>query len=321
MKDELAWLSDALASNAVVLEWNNFYFGPGFIRATDGRITAQVPHNSQHEALVPGKELMRISKACTVDPKLKVRGEGNVMEVRAGRLSARVPVMPGNIDLNVGEEWEPVPPELVEKMKRLRPFISSDATHLWAMGLILTPEYLVCTNNVAFAASRCNDLPEGQGLIVPVWAIDFILSRPDITHWQWQDNYVAFKWHGGAIMRASLIDATFPGRVLELLEMVEGRGEQPQNVTDEFKQVYSRVGPVADSYIDIYEDRVEVEAGAASITEAVGIKGCAVTGTRWTTKALGVVIDNCHNIDVTTYPQVCAWQGDDIFGLILGRSK
>ncbi len=319
MRNELLWLDDALATSNIVNDWTNFSFESDVIKATDGRIAASIPCETGMNCMVPGKELLRVLNAC--DKEIKVSEDDTTLKVTAGRFRATLPKIAGDLPVNIplDLDWKPVPADLVNCIRAVRPFVSEDATHLWAMGVILHGGYCIATNNTAFAATECENLSVDE-LILPAWAADFVLERDGLTHWAWDETFVAFKWESGAVMRSVLIDSRFPEKVLDILEAAKDDSSS-EDITDDFKETFTRVSKLSDGVIDIYPDKVAGVGGAASVEEET--TGFQVPEgfdkSTWSAKVLEIVLKVAQSWRPCDYPAPCPFKGERVFGVILGR--
>ncbi len=320
MRAAIQWLDDALGASTLVHEMTHFQFSEDGISSTDGRLKAFRPCDTHGiKALVPGSELRRILKA--TDKELTVSEEDNFVRLSAGRFKAKIPILDERAvwDTYEPEGWAPLPVNLVEAVRQVRPFVAEDATHLWAMGVVLSGNNVIATNNVCLASVPC-ELHGSPEIILPVWAVDFLLDRSNAKAWSGDSGRLAFKWEDGSWMTSVLIDDKFPANLVTMLEEFQGK-EPPTKITEDFRAAYGTLAPLADSYIEFHAEHMSVQHKTATVEEGVG---CAVPEgseyTRWTVKHLDKVMQVATEWDPGSYPKPSAFKGPLVSGCIVGRT-
>lgn len=322
MREIISWLNDALASKELVAGMNYYRAANGEIKATDGRITAAHPWPYKGEFLVPGEEFEKILSRCPNEPSLTVISPTE-LKLHSGRFHGTIKTLvplqhwdyPGIDDA----EWKPIPAQLIEVLKALRPFVSDNAVQNWALSVALQDGWAYATNNVAIGGAKCKGL-NGVHALLPVWAIDFIINRTEaLNHWCWTDNYVAFKWSNGAWMRSQLLVGTFPEKAMELVR--EAQKEKPtQVITDEFRNAFRQVAELAADTISIYPDRIESKFGKAVIVDGAesevpeGVP-CSI----WGAKFLLPAIEVADSWSPAMWPKPAPFKGPLVSGYVVGR--
>src|SRR5665213_1872018 len=219
MKTTITWLNAALAAKDIGASMTYYRVADGMISATDGRITASYPWRFGNECfLVPGVEFEKVLKRMPDNPTIS-SGENNI-KLKSGRLSGTIQTLPLTEWAHPGVDdanWKKIPADLLPLLKELRAFVSDDPTRAAAQCIALENGYAYATNNVALAGAKCDELGAIMALL-PVWAIDFLLGREEgLTHWTWNNNYVAFKWFNKAWMRSQLVVGQFPEKAAALV--------------------------------------------------------------------------------------------------------
>jgi hypothetical protein len=319
MRDAIKWLNDAVSSTSIVDAYSSYQFTTDRITATDGRLLACYPIANDFTARIPGKELERIVKASPGEPKLNL--DGDFVYVRSGRFNARIPAVVADLNgpFEVEPEWSEIPDGLLNAMRKVRPFVSADASHMWAMGLIIQNGFCMATNNAVLAGAH-SAINTAVDVVVPVWALDFILGgREDVNGWAISPEWIAFRWPSGAWMRSVLIDSTMPANVMSMF-MRAMSAEPAHEITKEFRESYNRMAKLADTYIDICSDHIAIQYNGS---EAVEIAACpalpAGMRTRWSSRFLTPVMAVATHWDPTGYPKAAPWKGEGIIGLVAGR--
>lgn len=334
MKDIIKWLNDALASRGIVHAMNHYCFDRGEIKASDGRITAGHPWDGPDGFLVPGSELEKVlARLPEEDPSVEVLevkpGTVGKVRIKAGRFRGDIETQPTKDwtwpDLAsepTPVQWHPIPPGLIDIIRRLRPFMSDNATQPWALSICVANGWAYATNNVSIAGAPYEAPTAPASILIPVWACDFISEREDrLTEWAWSDRYVGFRWDNGAWMRSSLIEGKYPDTALGLVQKAWDL-TPPQPITPAFREAYKRVQGLADDDIpiDVYADHISSRFGHAQIEEGIE---CAVPPeqecSRWGGKFLANIIENADAWDPAAWPQPAAWKSPKLAGFIMGR--
>src|SRR6185503_15963793 len=218
MKQALKWIADAISQRDIVSGKSFYKVSRNEIKATDGQLIAAHPWPSNVDFVVPGEEFEAVFKRMKEEPTIKATDKG--INIRCGLFHGTIATLPLDKWAYPGVEgadWQVIPENLLPLLKDLRPFISDNAMQKWATCIALENDWVYATNNVAIAGAPCKGLGSVMALL-PMWAVDFILSRTDgLSHWAWTGNYVAFLWENGAWMRASLVIGQFPERAAALV--------------------------------------------------------------------------------------------------------
>lgn len=322
MRKEVKWLTDALSEKNIAREMTHYRIGGREIKATDGRITAGHPWPTNEECLVPGSEFEKLLARLPGDPTLEV-GD-NCIILKSGRSRGTINTMPTEewgfpgVDTN---RWENLPEGLTQALRKLRPFVSDNATKQWALGVALDDGWAYATNNVALAGVPLPSIA-GVQAILPMWAIEFILDRTDeLVEWAWTEQYVGFRWSNGAWMRSQLINDRFHEKAAEMIRSVDGM-EPPQVITDEFRAVYARVAGLVGTVGGVYIGPQSIKGGFGQATMEDGVDVETLEGvTAWAAAKLTPVIAAATHWEPATWPKPTPWKGDGICGYIIGRNE
>lgn len=320
MRDIVRWLNEALDSKDLVIGMTYYMVKDQTIKATNGHLTASHPWPYPDGFLVAGKEFEKILARMPEDPEIFLAE--NRIRFKAGQFRGSVSTLPLTEWDYAGvedAEWLPIPEGLIPAIKKLRPFISDNATQRWAMCVALENGWAYATNNIALACVQCESIGKVMALL-PVWAADFVLRRTkDLEQWAWAENYVAFRWKNGAWMRSQLVVGHFPERAAELVRA--SVNESPtQVITDEFREAFKEVAELAEDTVSIYHNRIESNFGKAIVK---GIAGCEIPPTAdcsiWGAKFLIPALDAATHWSPSVWPKPAPFKGKDISGYVVGR--
>lgn len=322
MQHIVRWMKDALTTKRIVLEMSYFKFQNGEVKATDGRITAGHPWDGKDEFLVPGAEFEKTLSRMGDNVTIVVDDE--FLTVKSGRSRGVISTLP--IDswdypgVEEIEHWEPFPAPLLPALRTLVPFVSTNATHDWSLGVTLEDGWCYATNNVALAGVKVPSIGTID-VILPIWTIEFLLDhQKGITHWAWTDDFVAFKWDNGAWMRSVLIDGKFPPQASNMIQAAAQ--ELPDVLIDEdFLESFNKVASLTEGSISISGNEMSSSFGKAAIIEGFDIPELDTMVTFWGAKFLVPVIQVAKAWSPQRWPKPAPFQGDGIVGYVMGATK
>lgn len=317
------WCKDALASKDLVAHLTYYMVKEGKIYASDGRMVACHPIMADFgkPLFIPGVEFERVLNAMPTDnPELRL-DEGKLI-VRHGKFRGKLSVASEESwPYEAGHEgkWTLLPKGLLEAIKKIRPFVSDNATQLWATCASLRPGFIYATNNVVVARAS---VPELTGdILLPAWAIDFLLPRvAGATHFAVSENAIFFKWDSGAWLKTFSMGGTFPEKAGN---MIDSCGKASFATSPEWRATFKRVADLTGSggTIKIYPTRMvgsgegELEVEDSAVTTSPEGEECSI----WDSGYLSPVIEIATAWNPAAWPKPARWQGDGIDGIVLGR--
>lgn len=318
MKDAIKWIGDALSPKDIVTGQSFYKVTNQEIKATDGRLIAGHPWPDHTDFVVPGVEFEAVFKRMKEEPTIKATDKG--ITIRSGMFHGSINTLPldkWNYPEVDDAVWQLIPPDLLSVLKALRPFISDNAMQKWATCVALENDWAYATNNVALAGSPCKGL--GLMALLPVWAVDFVLSRPaGLDLWAWTPQYVAFKWDNGAWMRASLVIGQFPERAAGMIR--EAAATKPtQKITPEYRQAFADVAEMAEDTIIIYPDKMVSKFRQAEIVAHVKSRVPEEGQSIWGASFLLPAIMAADVWSPDVWPKPAPFKGPVVCGYVVGR--
>lgn len=319
MKEQIAWITDAISTKNIAREMTHYRIQNNEIRATDGRLTAGHPFPCQGAFLVPGAEFEKLIKRLPAEPTIEVSDDSvTLVSGRSRGTIKTLPIEEWNYPGVDEDGWEYAPEGLIETLRDLLPFVSDNATQLWSCGICLQYGYAYATNNVALAGVRCDELGD-INCIIPLWAAEFIVDRGEgLIEWAWTDNYVAFRWQNGAWMRAQLIDAVFPEQAVKMVLSAQ-QGVPSISITPEFRESFARTLGLSDGLLKISATTMGSQFKEATYTEETGAELFELQETLWSAKHLDPVIQVATHWEPGTWPKPSPFKGERLFGYVIGR--
>lgn len=320
MKEALEKVKSAVSQKDVVAHLTHYLIAGGQIVASDGRMTAGAPFPDQRTFLVPAEDFEKVVMRLGKDPVITL--EENAIVVKAGRYRATVRTLdPAQYHYQLPEgECLAVPGGFLDRLRAVRPFVSDNATQPWSLCVHCTHERLAAANNICAAISKDSGLPPGTNALLPIWAVDYVLSRKEgLTGLHISANSMAFRWADGSWMRTQLVAAEFPTQLDKML------GETPEpdwEIPADWREAYARVADLTDDAVRLHGDRIV--GGRADRTTVEGEAFTPVHKedghTTWNPKFLTPVIEAATHWKPDAYPRPAPFRGRLIFGLIMGRS-
>lgn len=321
MRDAVKWVTDALSSKNVVQQYMYFLVKDGMIHATDGRLTAAHPFPVDETFLVAGDEFTKVLNRLSVaEPVVSITDSGFV-RLAHGRFRGDIQTIEhdGWTVPSPEAKWKKFPQGVLDGMRMLRPFVSDNAVHQWALCISIQNGQMFATNNATMGVV---EVPGTKNIkaMVPSWAVDFLRHRDeDPTMWMATDNYLAFKWPNGAWMRTQLVTGEFPPMAQRLL----AEAVTPEfKLTPEWIEGFQRVSALSEDAVFLYTDKMTGGKGLMACEEDIGTPVPDGTEcTVWHPRFLDAVVAVATYWQPDAWPKAASFVGSSIRGLIMGRSK
>ena len=296
----------------------HYRIGDGFIRATNGRLSAGQPMESVDSFLVPGSELNKVLARMPDEPVVKV--DEDALSLRCGRFNGQINT------LKIGEayfpdqpeSWDPIPDGLLVTLQDLRPFVSDNASQPWALCVALRDGWMYATTNIAVAGAPA-PWTVGMDALIPIYAVDFVLGRKEgLSAWAWGAGYVAFQWEDGSWMHALLMEGSFPAKIAELVQEAWDSTDLYE-IDPEFRTAYNRVAGLVEGAVYFEPGKISGNYKQAEVFEEFKFPW-GDGRTCWTPLHLNSVIEHAVRWDPTVWPHPAPFHGERIAGLVIGRT-
>jgi hypothetical protein len=282
-------------------------------------MVASVPFAFDGTALVSGKELELVAKNVPGTPTLTLDGKSFI--VKSGRFKAKVPASDPN-------EWPyetlepetvPVPAGFIQTLRDVRPFVSENATQLWATGVCFDGTFAYATNNIALV--RVAVVSPFRQFLLPLWAVDFLLTREEgLTGWLLEENSVTFEWANGGRMRSQLLEGTFP--VPSVNAIIDTAGEPTHALDEAWKTVYHRLAAMAeDGFIALYPEHGQAGKESADSLHVEDELKTPGEKSVWFADHLSTVVDIATHWNPERWPNPSPFKSERLQGAIAGRRE
>lgn len=328
------WIREAISTKGLAPLQMYYLVKDGMIYGTDGRMTAghPFPYETPLEFCAVAAPTEKLLNRLPEPIKITVKDEDEEVVFSSGRLRGAVKTLPPSqwaFPL-VGQGMVEMPTRLLPGLKVLRPFISDNASRPWALCIRVADGNLYATNNVSVGVVVDIDM-EGVELLIPNWAIDFVLTRTDgLVGWSHhvhsdnEPNTMAFHWANGAWMQTKLVVDDFP-KIID--SIVEKAGEASHPITDEWRAAYEYVAGLTESHMEFHADRIVGKDGdlkSSKMTATADIqtlmpKNGTTPFSAWDPRFLEPVMKVATHFDPDAYPDPCPFRGDGVVGVVMGR--
>ena len=170
--------------NAPVLALSHFHIYKGRIQGVDGRmaIDAPLPELPGHELTIPADKLLAAINTGDGDKPPKFSVTDKNVTITDGNFKARIPILPNNDfprvkpDPKTAEIKKQKVGSFLATLRILRPYIASDSSRAWSIGVWVDPKRAYATNNTIIIRTSC-ELFKGTKYTInlPVYLIDELL--------------------------------------------------------------------------------------------------------------------------------------------------
>lgn len=321
MLDALRFVASAVAKKDFVPELTHFKIRGGRVTGFNGQIALSSPIDVDLNILPQARQLIDAIRACQGVISLSMTPSGR-LTVRDDKFRAHIPclaedvahfVEPEGETVNMGENFLP-------GLRAVAPVMGVDASRPWAMGVKLTKQSMVATNNVMLVEYWHGDnIP--VDVVLPAAAVTELLRINEApTRVQVTDNSISFWFEGDRWMRSQLlIGGSWPMERLEQIMSLEAANQTdlPENLGDQVEVLKAFLGERSTVYVtaDAMATSPEESDGASVVIDLPGVPSMQA----YHHKQLTLLAEVAKTIDWTNYPQPCMFRGERLRGAIIGQ--
>lgn len=333
MLETLKLVQGAVSTVTLIPVLTHFAFHDGRVRAFSGRLSidAPLPELKHLTGTVPAEPFVKAVEACG-DAEFTVMQYPNGVTLESEHLTVSMPC--GPLDAFPGVDAQPQRdaratmkpnmkcPELLPALRALRPFIGSDASRAWAMGILFEGGTLAATNNTTIATVT---LPRQmkRAFILPAVAVDELLRLNLSPRGIAVDSQRAtFFLPGDITLQTALVDGAWPkspGIVVEEQHTGAKFKKLPPRLHGAVKGLLPFCADPKAPVVFFDGDQIHTAPGPLQ-GHAEGFKGLG-TG-KFRVEPLLAVLEVAQEADFGRFPRV-PWKGlaDDgiaVRGIVLG---
>ncbi|HEY6019838.1 MAG TPA: hypothetical protein VIY48_08010 [Candidatus Paceibacterota bacterium] len=263
------------------------------------------------DAVVPAEKFVKALSSCRGEPVLKL--EGSRLTVRDRRFRATISLLPNESYLRAEPpQGEPVTPqEMLPALRKLAPFISTDASRPWSCSLLAYAGYLYATNNVVLA--RVPFAWSDEKLAIPEAAVQEMLrldQEPQAIHITLNAAWVRY---ANCWMKVQLLQDPWPiealSKLIERMQTIE-LDTLPEGLLDDVQTLKPFFPDEKLPVVLTGPEGVSTMDGAHS----AAIATTALPKNAFRIESLSLVLGTATHANLTTSP--CPWRGDGIEGFL-----
>lgn len=318
MLTALKFVRGAVAKKDFQPALTHFLISDGFVMGYDGVIALCSPIDLDVEAAPKAIPFVKAIERCTSEQIVVNLTETGKLRLRSGRFRATIECTEEQEVLrHIRPEGEDVRTSdgLVSAFSALEPFIGTDASRPWAMGILLRGFSAYATNNIIVAEYWLGEgLPEVN---LPLSAIRELTRIGEQPHRiQLGTNSVTFHFSGDRWLRSQLLSTDWPD-VAGLFDRAFSMGNL-QPFPPGFFEAIDTLSPFVET-----EGRIlfregcmttVIEGGVGASVDIVGLPEMGA----YHHKQLSLLKDRAAQIDFTAHPQPCPFVGKNLRGIFLG---
>lgn len=316
MLDTLKFVRGAVATKDLVPVLRYFRISGGRIQGQNGRVCIDAPWpGPEMDEVVDAQKFLRAVDACAGEPKITCKDSW--LSISRGKFRARLAtLLTGDYPtVHNCEDWQNVAwfsDQMMASLRKLQPFIATDASRPWACSVLVSEGKAYATNNAVLAVV---DMPwTGADVVLPDFLINELLrigETPISLHWD--EGALCAKYGDGSWLWSRRIEGAWPG-TLKQLEAVIGATQEWHDVPDDLREALAHLRPFfPDSKWPIVrtgEAGVSTNDGKSSAAISVG----ALPEAAFRMESLDLVATVAKQWNLAASP--VPWRADGIAGLL-----
>jgi DNA polymerase III sliding clamp (beta) subunit (PCNA family) len=240
MIESLKFVQGAIARKNFVPALKHFKIADRKIIGFNGSLGLCAPVDIDFEACPRAEPFIRAITACEDTIALTLNGAR--LTVRSGPLKVHVPVDESGLFPDIAPQGRVIPLQdpLLPALAALAPFVATDASRPWAMGVLFHGSSAFATNNVVLLEYWLGfDFPEQVN--IPAEAVTELLRiGEEPVCMQLSDKRLYFHYKDGRWLSTQLFTAQWPAENLDAMLNREDSAEQVP-ITKEFWEALDRL--------------------------------------------------------------------------------
>lgn len=318
MLQALKFVQGAVARKDIVPALTHFRIENGTVRGFNGSIALSSPIDLDLTCSPNARQFIKAIQACEETAQLHLHANGKLV-VRSGKFTVYVDctedpfpnVKPTGTVVNL-------PPNFVDVVKLLDPFIAEDASRPWARGLLFRGNAAYATNNVVLVQCWLGEYALPFEVNVPQDTVtELVRIGVSPNQMMIDENSCSFLYEDGRWLRSQVLTTQWPE-----LEPILGGGEyNGAPIPDGLFRALEKLAPFTDDTerVVLCENRVSTVVGEAGAS--VEVQGVPA-GPVFNLAQLRALESVAHEIDFSAYPSPCRFYGHGpmyVRGAIIGQ--
>lgn len=316
MLSKLKFVAGAVAKKDLLPAMTHFVIEDGFVRSFNGTLAICSPIPIDINCKPKALTLVKAIAQCKETATMAMTPAGR-LSIKSGKFRALIECVeesPIHV-LPEGDILEINGTVLLECFKILEPFVGDDASRPWSNGILLQGASAFATCNVVLI-ERWLGVNFPKVVVIPLAAVREVLrvGEPP-THAQCTENSFTFHYSDGRWIRTQLLDHT----AWPALDKILTRTSNPVPLVDAMFDGLATIKPFADKELRVYfngstmSTHTTDEEGARMEVEDMDMNGV------YAIDMVQLLQGVAKTADFTAYPGPCAFFGDMIRGVIIGR--
>lgn len=316
MLEQLRFVAGAVAKKDFLPAMTHFVIEDGFARSFNGTLAICSPIPLDINCKPKALTLVKAIAQCKETATMSLTPTGR-LSIKSGNFRALIDCVEesGVHVLPEGDRIEIDGKLLVDCFKVLEPFIGDDASRPWSNGVLLSGCSAFATCNVVLV-EKWLGVQFPRTVVIPLSAVREALrvGEPP-THAQCTDKSFTFHYSDGRWIRTQLLDHT----AWPVLDRILNREAKPVPLVQGLFEGLATIKPFADKELRVYfngetmSTHTNDEEGAR-----MDVPGMQMDGV-YAIDMLQLLEGVATTADFSAYPNPCAFFGDMIRGVIIGR--
>ena len=322
MREILNLVKGAVSTKDLVPVLTHFLIYGGRIQGGNGRVSidAECSGLDGLNFAVPADRFIRAIDACGSDPTLKLHKDKLV--VKSAGFRASLPILPAEsypykaLIKNEPYLYSKGNPRFLDVLRKLKPFISTDASRPWSNSVFFRDGFAYATNNVVLARIPCDYA--GPEMQVSTHGVDEILRiGQEIDFFSLYETAIHFSYKD-FWMDVQGVSELWPSKLGDLCDQIN----TPTSNWVRCDGVLDKVSKLEHFFPDKKVPTVVFEGGRAATLDGdcsaevdLGVEPGEKS--LFNFNALKLVLGAATSVNLSLSPNTAAWKGDDgIEGLI-----
>lgn len=313
--DNLKFVKGATNSKSLLPVLSHFKIKDGRITGSNGTITMSAPFDLDMEAYPIADKFCDAVNICTKEPEITITAAGRMRFVSGSRKAF--------VDCAQGEYPEFLPEgerrdfkaDILGQLKRLRPFVGTDASRPWINGMLIDGNHITVSNNVVICRYEAEEAITDDPINLPSGVIDEIIRLGEMpTHYQVSERSATFHYEGERWIRTALLGTGWPDVSELLARPLNDAYPLGEELLDDVREILKFTGKERRIFIspNFVATHADPEEGARILSPRE--LSPAIFNVDLLLKLDGVA----DEIDLSYYPAPCPFIGQDLKGLIVG---
>lgn len=285
----------------------------GRIYATDSRIIVSTPFDCALDFLVDGAKfggaIVRKGASLRLDnDTLVIDADASTEYLTTGEVTSRT---------RPDGKWQPLPEQLLEAFRALRPFQSEDMSREWACSVTARRGHLFATNNFIFAIWEAPELGD-LDVAFPSWLVAYVLDIGEPpAEMCLHNDWIGLRWEDETEVLAFRLQREMEDKIVNMGLSVEKVGQElPKGF---LSAIHEAAGIVGCETLTITP--TEIIGESQEDRRVVKFASPTDKPVYFDPNLLLPVLTLATHLDLEAAPDPSSWYGDGVRGLIAGKVK